>query len=131
MSTLAIPALRLPSLRMLFFIDAATCVLMGLGLLVASGPLSTLLGLPVPLLEYAGFALLPIAAFIVWVAVRPRLFHAAPWAVIAGNVAWVGASIALLAVAWVSPNLLGQIFIAGQAAAVVALAVLEFIALRR
>ena len=104
MSTLAIPALRLPSLRTLFFIDAATCVLMGLGLLVASGPLSTLLGLPFSLLQYAGLALMPIAAFIVWVAVSPGAFPAAPWAVISGNVAWVGASIVLLTVAWVSPN---------------------------
>jgi hypothetical protein len=51
--------------------------------------------------------------------------------VIAGNAAWTLASIALLFSGAVTPNLLGEIFIAAQAVAVGALAELQYIGLRR
>ena len=60
-------------LRKILFIDAATCVLTGLGLAVLAGALEPLLGLPRALLQYAGLALLPVAAFMAWAATRRRV----------------------------------------------------------
>jgi hypothetical protein len=51
--------------------------------------------------------------------------------VIAGNVAWTVASIGLLFSNAVTPNLLGQLFIAGQAIFPGAIAELQYIGLRR
>jgi hypothetical protein len=51
--------------------------------------------------------------------------------VIAGNAAWTLASIALLFSDAVTPNLLGEFFVAAQAVAVGALAELQYIGLRR
>lgn len=51
--------------------------------------------------------------------------------VIAGNAAWTIASIALLFSGAVTPNLLGELFVAIQAIIVGALAELQFIGLRR
>ena len=52
-------------------------------------------------------------------------------AVIAINAVWTIGSIALLVSGWLSPNLLGQLFIVMQAIAVGVFAELEFIGLRR
>jgi hypothetical protein len=51
--------------------------------------------------------------------------------VIAGKAVWTIASIALLFSGAVTPNLLGEIFVAAQAIVVGALAELQFIGLRR
>jgi hypothetical protein len=51
--------------------------------------------------------------------------------VIAGNAAWTLASIALLFSDAVTPNLLGELFVAAQAIAVCAFAELQYIGLRR
>ena len=51
--------------------------------------------------------------------------------VIAGNAVWTLASIALLFSGAVTPNLLGETFVAAQAVVVGALAELQFIGLRR
>ena len=130
MSTMTIPAFssRLP--RILMF-DAATCVVMGVALLAASEPLGRLLALPASLLFYAGFALLPIAAFVAWVAMRRPVFPAGTWLVIVGNVAWVIASVAVLTLPIIAPNLLGAVFVLAQAAAVAVLAAMEWSALGR
>jgi hypothetical protein len=51
--------------------------------------------------------------------------------VIAGNAAWAVAGIALLFSGIVTPNLLGQLFVAAQAIVPGALAELQYIGLRR
>ncbi|QJR16257.1 hypothetical protein [Usitatibacter palustris] len=118
-------------LRRVLVVDAITCTAMGVALLAAATPLSALLNLPAGLLQYAGLGLLPIAAFVGWIATRRGVYSPGVRVVIAGNVLWALASLALVASAWVSPNLLGEAFIVLQAAAVVVLAVLEGIALHR
>jgi len=50
---------------------------------------------------------------------------------LAGNAAWTLASIALLFSGAVTPNLLGEVFVAAQAIAVGALAELQYIGLRQ
>jgi hypothetical protein len=115
--------------RRVLFVDAATCVGTGLFLALLAAPLARFLGLPAELLLYAGLALLPIAAFIAWVATREQMSAAGVWLVIIGNAAWVLASLALLFA--VSPTVLGYAFVIGQALIVAALAEMEYVGLRK
>lgn len=118
------------SLRNLLLADAATCAAMGLALASGAAPLAALTGLPAALLSYAGLALLPIAAVMLLIALRPALQPAGTWLVIAGNAAWVVASLALLLSGWVAPTATGAAFVVVQALAVAVLAKLEHGALR-
>lgn len=122
---------NLPSLRALLLIDAATCAAMGAALDLGARPLAGLTDLSPALLHYAGFSLFPIAAFMALVALRPALQPVGAPLVIAGNGAWVLASLLLLASGWIAPNGLGVAFVLLQAVAVAALALLELAALRR
>lgn len=112
-------------LQSLLSFDAATCAAMGALLLAAADPVAALTRLPAPLLFWAGAALLPVAAFM---AVCSRAAPVPRWAArlaVAGNAAWVLASIALPAFGLVRPNVLGWGFLLGQAAVVALLAKLE------
>jgi hypothetical protein len=114
------------NLRLVLWIDAATCAATGLLLSALAAKLSALLGLPAPLLLVAGLSLFPIAAFMAWAAKRPS--PPAVWLVIGGNALWVLGSLLVLAL---SPTTLGIVFVIAQAAAVALLAELEYAALRR
>lgn len=116
-------------LRRILLLDAASCAAMGAALALGSGPLAGLTRLPEPLLLGAGLALLPIAAFMAVIALRPAVPPAAGWVVVAGNALWVAASLSLL-VGPVAPNALGTALILAQALAVAAFAALEALALR-
>jgi hypothetical protein len=116
-------------LRRVLFVDAATCLATGALLALDAGSLSRLLGLPQALLFYAGASLFPCAALMLWVALREPLSRAGAWLVVAGNAAWVAASVALLFAA--APTGLGTAFVIAQALAVALLAELEFIGLRK
>src|SRR5256885_15393419 len=115
-------------LRRMLLVDAATCVATGALLSLAAGPLSSLLGLPAGLLLWAGLALFPIAAFMLWVATRASPPRPGVWLVIAGNAAWVFGSIAILGL---SPTALGYAFVIVQAVAVALLAQLGYSGPRR
>jgi hypothetical protein len=114
-------------LRSILYADAATCFAMALFLVLLAQPLAGLLGLPALLLELAGAALFPIGAFIAWAASSARGIAI----VIGGNLAWVGASLALLVSGRVEPTPLGYGFVLVQAAAVALLAVMEYAAYRK
>jgi hypothetical protein len=116
-------------LRRVLLVDAATCVATGALLALDAALLSRLLGLPQALLFYAGASLFPCAALMLWVALREPLSRAGAWIVVAGNAAWVAASVALLFAA--APTGLGSAFVIAQALAVALLAELEFIGLRK
>ena len=118
-------------LRRVLLLDAASCGGMGLLLVTCSGLLSGLLSLPSGLLLEAGLALLPFAALLVFMSTRAHLPRAAVWAVIVVNAIWAIDSIVLLFTGWVQPNLLGYLFVAGQAAFVALMAQLEYIGLRK
>jgi len=130
MTTLAASNDRATFLRWVLLVDAATCVAMGLALALGAQMLSAPLGLPAPLLQYSGLALMPIAACIAWVATRKNPPSFAIAIVVAGNALWIAASIALLASAWVAPSPLGSAFVIAQALAVALLDVLEYVAWR-
>lgn len=117
------------TLRTLLLLDAVTCAAMGALLVLAGGPAARLTGLSPSLLFWAGFGLLPIAAFMAFAArllgARPDAGLAAARAVIAGNVLWVVASLLLLVPGMAAPNGFGVAFVLAQGVAVALLAVLE------
>jgi hypothetical protein len=131
MTTLAATAAtdRATFLRRALLVDAATCVGTGALLALGSAPLAGLLGLPAPLLFWAGLSLFPCAAVMAWVALRTPLPRPGAWLVILGNAAWVAGSLAVLAL--FSPTALGWAFVIAQAVVVAALAELEYVGLRR
>ena len=92
---------------------------------------SPLLNLPEALLRETGLFLIAYTALVGWLGTRQAMPRALVVIVIAGNAAWTIASIALLFSGAVTPNLLGEAFVALQAIVVGALAELQYIGLRR
>ena len=114
-------------LRRVLALDSLSCLAMGLLMSLGAAALAPLFGLPEPLIRIAGLALLPLAAFIGWLATKP--VPALVWVVILGNLAWTAESFATLAQYQATP--LGTAFVSAQALAVLALAGLEYVGLRR
>jgi hypothetical protein len=104
---------------------------MSIALLAFAGPLADLLQLPVELISEAGMVLVPFALFVGYLASRAQVARAAVWALIAMNVVWVVDSVLLLLTGWVEPNVLGYLFVGGQAAFVAVLVDLEYVGLRK
>jgi hypothetical protein len=114
------------TLRQWLVVDALTCIAFGTLLLAAAAPLSILFGAPRSLLLVSGVVLFPCAALM---AVAARTL-AVPlvWLVVAGNAAWIAASIA---VTWMlALTGTGLAFVTIQAAAVALLVSLEWRALK-
>ena len=118
-------------LRFALGADAAASGALGVLCAAGAGQLSGLLGLPEPLLRWAGIALLPWAALVAYIAARPTLYPGAVWAVIGLNVVWAIDSFGLIVGGQVSPTGLGMAFVVVQALAVLALAECEFIGLKQ
>ena len=93
--------------------------------------LAPLLDLPEALLREAGLFLIAYTALVGWLGTRQAMPNALVVIVIAGNAAWAIASIALLFSGAVTPNLLGEVFVAMQAIAVGALGELQYIGFSR
>ena len=107
--------------------SGASAVLLTLG----AGALAPWLNLPEALLRETGLFLIAYTALVGWLGTRQAMPRAVVVIVIAGNAAWAVASIALLFSGAVTPNLLGEAFVALQAIVVGALAELQYIGLRR
>jgi hypothetical protein len=118
-------------LRRVLLLDAAASAAMGFGLLTLAPWLGGMLSLPEALLREAGIVLLPFAAFVAFLASRENPPRTGVWAVIALNAVWAVDSVALLLTGWVAPNAVGYGFVAAQALAVLVLAELEYVGLRR
>ena len=116
------------TLHRILFLDAASCIGMGLMLVFLAELLAPPLGLPALLLSCAGFALLPVGAFMAWAATRTVPPPASVRIIILGNAAWVAGSVALLVV--VSPTAPGYAFVLSQAGAVAVLTGLEYLKTR-
>jgi hypothetical protein len=118
-------------LRRILALDALSCLAMGLLMGLGAAPLATLFGLPEPLVRTAGLLLLPLAAFIAWLASRPAPPRALVWVVILGNIGWTAESFALIGQSQPAITALGTAFVSAQALAVLALAALEYAGLRK
>ena len=118
-------------LRRVLWLDAATGVATGLLQLVLAAQLAPLLGLPEQLLVVTGWALFGYVALIAFIATRPLIPQPQVWLLIVANGAWVLGCLALLFGGLVTPNLMGQVFIAVQAVAVGLLMELQWLGLRK
>src|SRR5262245_734677 len=113
-------------LKVALLADAAATAATGLVMAMFGAPLGPLLGLPGPLLQYAGVALLPYAALVGYLGSRTAVPAAAVWAVIVLNVLWAVDTVALIFTDWVEATGLGVAFIIFQAVVVAGLAELQF-----
>jgi hypothetical protein len=111
--------------------DAIFSGVSALLLTFGAGALAPLLNLPEALLRETGLFLIAYAALAGWLGTRQAMPKTLVVIVISANAAWTLASIALLFSGAVTPNLLGEVFVAMQAIVVGALAELQYIGLRR
>jgi hypothetical protein len=119
-------------LRRVLALDSASCLATGLFLALEAGPLSALFGLGERLLFGAGLLLLPLAAFIAWLASRrPAPPTALVWLVILGNLAWTAESFVLISAESARITAPGTAFVAAQAIAVLGVTLLEYVGVRR
>ncbi|KAB2937242.1 hypothetical protein [Hyphomicrobium sp.] len=118
-------------LRRALILDAAASGATGLLMIAGAGLLEGLLGVPAQLMRGAGLVLVPYVVFVAWLGTRETLTRGAVWAVIVCNAVWAAASFLLLAEGWIAPNLLGYVFIVGQALVVALFGELQYIGLRR
>ncbi|HEV3183365.1 MAG TPA: hypothetical protein VGZ49_00715 [Xanthobacteraceae bacterium] len=118
-------------LRLALVADAVASGATAALLVAGAGPLERLLGLPVGLMREAGLVLIPYVLLVAFVASRPTAAVTAVNAIIALNAAWTAASVLLLAGGWVSPTLLGVAFVLGQAVAVGAFGLIQYLCLRQ
>jgi hypothetical protein len=92
---------------------------------------ASLLDLPEALLRETGLFLIAYAIFVGWLGTRQSMPKALVAIVVAGNIAWTVASIALLFSGLVEPNLLGEAVVVAQAIATGVFAELQYMGLRR
>jgi len=116
---------RSTTLRRVILLDTAASGTMGLLFLVGAGLIDQPLGLPADLLRWTGLVLVPFAAGLLWMATRASISLEAVRSVVVLNVVWAVGTPPLLLTDWVSPTLLGELFVLVQAAAVAGFAYLE------
>jgi len=118
-------------LRRAILADAIFSGISAVVLTFGAGTLAPLLNLPEALLRETGLFLIAYAALVGWLGTRSSMPKILVAIVIAGNAAWTLGSIALLFSGAVTPNLLGEAFVAIQAVATGVFAELQYIGLRR
>ncbi len=122
---------RAVSLPLALRLDAVVTAGNGVAYLAAAGPLSDLLGLDAAFLRGIGAFLVAFTA-LVWAAgARQHPPAGAVRAIVAVNVAWVLASLALAVLGLGSPSTAGTVWVVLQAAVVGGLAELQLHALGR
>src|SRR6202166_2143661 len=102
-------------LRRAILSDAVFSGASALLLTLGAGALAPLLNLPEALLRESGLFLIAYTALVGWLGTRQAMPKPLVLIVIAGNAAWTIASIGLLFSSAVTPNLLGEVFVAMQA----------------
>ena len=119
-----------PLLHRSMIADATISGATGLMLMAGAGMLTTLLGMPESLMRYAGLILLPFAAMVFYWSNPARLSRPRVWTIIALNIAWVVASVLLLAAGWTEATALGVAFVLFQAVVVAVFAELQYAGLK-
>lgn len=118
-------------LRRVLLADAVVSGATGAMLALGGGLIAPLAGVPQTLLLVAGVSLIPYAVLVAVLAIRAILSRPAVWAVIAYNALWVFDSLVLLRTGWITPTLLGEVFVIFQAVVVGLFAALQYLGLRR
>jgi hypothetical protein len=118
-------------LKRALLVDAIGCSASVVLTLAAASWLSPHLGLPVALLNGAGLVLIPFVALLAVTVFKRRPPAPLVGLVIGFNLAWVVASVGLLISGVVAPTALGMVVVAGQAAAVLGIAVLQYLGWQR
>jgi hypothetical protein len=118
-------------LRRVLALDAIATAASGLLLLVGGQLLGQALGLSPSITAPAAILLLPWAAFVGAMANRTPPPAVGVELIVLGNVAWAIASVAVVGVGVLSPNLPGLFYVMAQAGAVAVLAALQIVGLRR
>ena len=118
-------------LSRVLLLDAASCLACAALQLGAPSILPALTGLPAVLLLESGIFLLLYGAALVWLARRTPIPALAVRLLVAGNLGWALACVALMIGPWVQPSAWGQAYLALQAATVVVMAELQWFGLRR
>ena len=114
----------MPTLKQTLIIDTIGAALSVLLLLGFSGALADLTGLPPTVIAIAGWICVPSALLFAYQAVRPS--RGLLTLVVAGNVAWVVASIAVWIANFSQVTAAGHAILIAQALAVEVLATLEW-----
>ena len=120
-----------PFLRFALILDAIVSGASALLMVTMSSQLAGLLHLPAALLFYAGVFLVPYAGLLAYLSRRETLPRWTIWTLVVGNVMWAADCVLLALSDWVAPSVLGYVFIATQAIAVVAFAELQYVGMRR
>lgn len=119
------------TVRPVLLVDALVSGATGALLVIVAPMLEAWLGLPAPLLRYAGIILLPFALVVGWIGKQAAPPRGAVKAIVVTNFAWVAASILLLVAGGVNPTALGVAFVLFQAAVVFVLGELQVMGLRK
>jgi len=117
-------------MRFVLWADAISCLACGLLQVALTTLLSERLGLPATLLAETGIFLLLYGAAVLFLATRIRVPNAIVWLLIAGNMAWAVAFIAILLGGVAKLTLFGKGYVVLQASAVAILAQLQYASLR-
>lgn len=117
-------------LRLALQVDAGVTGLNGAAYLSAAPLLHDVLGLPTGLLRGVGVFLLCYAAA-VWAVARSHIRTPAVVVVVAANLIWTTASVAVAATEWATPTTLGSTWTVLQAVIVGGFAAVQWVGLRR
>lgn len=118
-------------LRSALWFDALSVAGLGLLLLLLAGFLAPLFGIEASFMRAAGALLLPFAAFLARTASRDHIPRAAVGWIVSLNALYVAVSFAILLFGWLQPTALGTVFVVAQALVGGAVAVVEWVALKR
>lgn len=118
------------TLRQALVTDAVVSGLVGVLSLVGARWLDSRLDLPAALLAGSGAIMVVYAAGLLMLGSRERIPANGARIVVAGNLVWAVACVALLAGGWIEPNPGGLAFVLAQIVAVVVFAEMQAMALR-
>ena len=119
-----------PMLKKVLYLDAAMSGAAGVLMVAGSAVLAPLLEIPAGLLFWAGLALAPFVALLVFTARSAEISRLMLFDIVLVNALWVVASFAIMLAGFVQPNIFGIAFISIQALAVAGLTALQFAGLR-
>ena len=114
-----------PNLKTVLIVDAVTCTVLFLSCVFATVPVASLLGLPSDIVTVAGWIGLPSAALMLFVAFQKEPSKGLANLIAVGNLGWVAASCAVIALFAAQMTWPGIAIVAVQAVIVLEMAFFE------